>query len=374
MHRTVDDAPVRRRARHGHAARAVGRGRSTPSARPAPAWSCRPRPASRSPRRMAAQWATEPGLVFACGRYEGIDQRVADWAAEAGPVSEVSLGDYVLAGGESAVLVMVEAVTRLLPGVVGNRESVEFDSHADGLLEGPSYTRPASWRGHEVPAGAAVRRPRRDRPLAPRGVAAAHRDRRPDLLAALPDRRADRRRAGPPSTPMADAPARPPGAPGAGARPGGRRAPVRRPAGGPRDAARRRPVLVHARGTGRAGGGAAARRRPASWPRRSASSSTPPPGGAGLAASRRRAAARRARWTTGRPTSSSGTSSTRSTSAGRRRSRRYEDQPHRWWTRRGDQPQRRGLRPHRVGDAPPISCSEARGRGPRASSPEDVAQ
>ena len=100
---------------------------------------------------MAAQWAAEPGLVFACGRYEGIDQRVADWAADAGPVSEVSIGDYVLAGGESAVLVMVEAVTRLLPGVVGNRESVEFDSHADGLLEGPSYTRPASWRGHEVP-------------------------------------------------------------------------------------------------------------------------------------------------------------------------------------------------------------------------------
>ena len=63
--------------------------------------------------------------MFACGRYEGIDQRVADWAADAGPVSEVSIGDYVLAGGEVAVLVMVEAVTRLLPGVVGNRESVE---------------------------------------------------------------------------------------------------------------------------------------------------------------------------------------------------------------------------------------------------------
>ena len=85
------------------------------------------------------------------------------------------------------MLVMVEAVTRLLPGVVGNRESVEYDSHADGLLEGPSYTRPASWRGHEVPAGAAVRRPRRDRPLAARGVAATDR-RPPSRPAALPCR------------------------------------------------------------------------------------------------------------------------------------------------------------------------------------------
>ena len=154
--------------------------------RPGPGSSCRPPPGSRSPRRWRRSGPAEPGLVFACGRYEGIDQRVADWAAEAGPVSEVSLGDYVLAGGESAVLVMVEAVTRLLPGVVGNRESVEFDSHADGLLEGPSYTRPASWRGHEVPPvllsgdHAAIDRWRRAESL--RRTA----QRRPDLLATLP--------------------------------------------------------------------------------------------------------------------------------------------------------------------------------------------
>jgi tRNA (guanine37-N1)-methyltransferase len=147
-----------------------------------------PTPAGRPfTQALAAQWATEPGLVFACGRYEGIDQRVADWAADAGPVSEVSIGDYVLAGGESAVLVMVEAVTRLLPGVVGNSESVEYDSHADGLLEGPSYTRPASWRGHDVPPvllsgdHAAIARWRRGQSL--RRTAT----RRPDLLAALPD-------------------------------------------------------------------------------------------------------------------------------------------------------------------------------------------
>ena len=144
---------------------------------------------------------------------------MADWAADAGPVSEVSIGDYVLAGGESAVLVMVEAVTRLLPGVVGNRESVEFDSHADGLLEGPSYTRPATWRGHEVPPvllsgdHAAIARWRRAESL--RRTAA----RRPDLLAALPRRRADRRRADRRSTRMADAPAGPAGRAGARARP-----------------------------------------------------------------------------------------------------------------------------------------------------------
>jgi tRNA (guanine37-N1)-methyltransferase len=149
-----------------------------------------PTPAGRPfTQAMAAQWAAEPGLVFACGRYEGIDQRVADWGALGGPVSEVSIGDYVLAGGESAVLVMVEAVTRLLPGVVGNRESVEFDSHADGLLEGPSYTRPPSWRGHEVPPvllsgdHAAIARWRRAESL--RRTA----NRRPDLLAALPEGR-----------------------------------------------------------------------------------------------------------------------------------------------------------------------------------------
>ncbi|HWJ82800.1 MAG TPA: tRNA (guanosine(37)-N1)-methyltransferase TrmD [Nocardioides sp.] len=100
---------------------------------------------------VARDLATRERLVFACGRYEGIDQRVADWAGDAGPVSEVSIGDYVLAGGESAVLVMVEAVTRLLPGVVGNAESLVEESHEGGLLEYPVYTKPASWRGLDVP-------------------------------------------------------------------------------------------------------------------------------------------------------------------------------------------------------------------------------
>ncbi|MDQ1702813.1 MAG: tRNA (guanine37-N1)-methyltransferase [Frankiaceae bacterium] len=107
-------------------------------------------------QRLAAELATEPWLAFACGRYEGIDSRVLADAATRMRVEEVSLGDYVLAGGEVATLVVVEAVTRLLPGVLGNEVSVVDDSFADGamasLLEGPVYTRPPSWRGLDVPA------------------------------------------------------------------------------------------------------------------------------------------------------------------------------------------------------------------------------
>lgn len=195
VHRTVDDAPYG--GGPGMVMRPEPWGRALDAVRLPGTRLVVPTPAGAPfTQATAAAWAAEPGLVFACGRYEGIDQRVADWAAEGGPVSEVSIGDYVLAGGESAVLVMVEAVTRLLPGVVGNAESVELDSHADGLLEGPSYTRPASWRGHEVPPvllsgdHAAIARWRRAQSL--------HRtaDRRPDLLAALPeDALSDRERA-----------------------------------------------------------------------------------------------------------------------------------------------------------------------------------
>ncbi len=101
---------------------------------------------------MARQLATEPWLAFACGRYEGIDERVYEYAAERMPVTVVSLGDYVLNGGEVAVLAMVEAVARLLPGVIGNEASLVEESHEDGLLEYPVYTKPASWQGRDVPA------------------------------------------------------------------------------------------------------------------------------------------------------------------------------------------------------------------------------
>ena len=99
---------------------------------------------------MARELAAEPGLAFACGRYEGLDERVYEHAAERMRVRVVSLGDYVLNGGEVAVLAIVEAVARLLPGVIGNAESLVEESHEDGLLEYPVYTRPASWTDGEV--------------------------------------------------------------------------------------------------------------------------------------------------------------------------------------------------------------------------------
>jgi tRNA (guanine37-N1)-methyltransferase len=145
----------------------------------------------------AARLAAEPWLVFACGRYEGIDARVCEEAGRRMPVEELSIGDYVLAGGEVATLVMVEAATRLLPGVLGNTESAEQDSFAEGpmsdLLEGPVYTRPTVWRDREVPPvllsgdHGAVARWRRDEAL--RRTART----RPDLLRRHPWEAWDRR-------------------------------------------------------------------------------------------------------------------------------------------------------------------------------------
>jgi tRNA (guanine37-N1)-methyltransferase len=100
---------------------------------------------------IAQELATEQHLVFGCGRYEGIDQRVIDYAATRGRVRLLSLGDYVLNGGEVASMAMIEAIGRLIPGVVGNPESLVEESHSDGLLEYPSYTKPPAWRGFEVP-------------------------------------------------------------------------------------------------------------------------------------------------------------------------------------------------------------------------------
>ncbi|KNX37582.1 tRNA (guanosine(37)-N1)-methyltransferase TrmD [Luteipulveratus halotolerans] len=100
---------------------------------------------------MARELAERDWLVFACGRYEGIDERVYDHARSAYDVRVVSLGDYVLNGGEVAVLTIVEAVARLLPGVIGNAASLVEESHEDGLLEYPVYTKPAVWDGRAVP-------------------------------------------------------------------------------------------------------------------------------------------------------------------------------------------------------------------------------
>ena len=99
----------------------------------------------------ARELAGREHLIFGCGRYEGIDERVFEYAAELGEVRLISLGDYVLNGGEVAVMAMIEAIGRLIPGVVGNPESLVEESHEDGLLEYPSYTKPASWRERAVP-------------------------------------------------------------------------------------------------------------------------------------------------------------------------------------------------------------------------------
>lgn len=102
-------------------------------------------------QELARDFAQRGHLVFACGRYEGIDQRVVDYFRDKAHVVEVSIGDYVLNGGEVATLAIVEATARLIPGVLGNPESLREESHEAGLVEYPSYTKPASWRGLDVP-------------------------------------------------------------------------------------------------------------------------------------------------------------------------------------------------------------------------------
>ena len=101
---------------------------------------------------LAQELSSAQHIIFACGRYEGIDQRVVEHTKTRAKVLEVSIGDYVLNGGEVAAMVMIEAITRLIPGFMGNAESIIEESHSDGLLEYPSYTKPANWRGLEVPA------------------------------------------------------------------------------------------------------------------------------------------------------------------------------------------------------------------------------
>ena len=194
VHRSVDDTPfgggpgmVMSPAPWGEALDAV-LGSGSPDTRlilPTPA-------GVRFRQETAATYSRMARLVFACGRYEGIDGRFADDARTRVPVDEVSVGDYVLSGGEPAALVMIDAICRLLPGVLGNAASAPDDSFGGGagpmadLLEGPVFTRPRVWRGREVPAvllsgdHAAIARWRRDQAL--RRTAAL----RPDLLAALP--------------------------------------------------------------------------------------------------------------------------------------------------------------------------------------------
>jgi tRNA (guanine37-N1)-methyltransferase len=192
VHRTVDDSPYGGGA--GMVMRPEPWGEALDAVAEPPARLVVPTPAGvRLTQALAHDLAGEPHLVFACGRYEGIDQRVLDHAGTRMPVTEVSLGDYVLFGGEVAVLVVLEAVVRLLPGVLGNADSLVEESHVDGLLEAPVYTKPATWRGHEVPEilrsgdHGRIARWRRDQALLRTA------ERRPDLLAALPSESLDKK-------------------------------------------------------------------------------------------------------------------------------------------------------------------------------------
>ena len=189
-HRTVDDTPYGGGA--GMVMKADVWGRAIEHVADVPADGTTlvvPTPAGRRfTQAEAADLAGRTQLVFACGRYEGIDQRVVEHAAQVMDVRELSIGDYVLAGGEAAVLVIVEAVARLIPGVLGNPISAVTDSFGTGsagLLEYPSFTRPLDYQGLPVPAvllsghHGEIERWRRDESL--RRTAR----RRPDLLSAL---------------------------------------------------------------------------------------------------------------------------------------------------------------------------------------------
>jgi tRNA (guanine37-N1)-methyltransferase len=154
-HRTVDDTPygggagmVMRPEPWGQALDALTTGQTDPRLIVLS-------PSGRTlTQALAQELAGEQHLIFACGRYEGIDARVVEDAARRMRVDEMSIGDYVLSGGEVAAMVVIETVVRLLPGVMGNPESLIEESHGaehDGLLEGPVYTKPPSWRGLDVP-------------------------------------------------------------------------------------------------------------------------------------------------------------------------------------------------------------------------------
>jgi tRNA (guanine37-N1)-methyltransferase len=150
-HRNVDDTPagggagmVLRADVVSRALDVAGQGTPGPGRWPVVYLSPRGKPFDQA---MARRWAAGDGITLLCGRFEGVDERVL----EAYGIEEVSLGDFVLTGGEIAAQAMLDATVRLLPGVLGNAESTEEESHANGMLEHPHYTRPAEWRGRAIP-------------------------------------------------------------------------------------------------------------------------------------------------------------------------------------------------------------------------------
>ncbi len=150
VHKTVDDSPYGGGA--GMVIKPEPLGQALDSLIDAETTVIFPTPAGKLfNQEIAKELSAKKHLVFVCGRYEGIDQRVVDYADSKAETLELSIGDYVINGGEAASVVMIEAITRLIPGVIGNSESLVEESHEDGLVEYPSYTKPASWNGLDVP-------------------------------------------------------------------------------------------------------------------------------------------------------------------------------------------------------------------------------
>ena len=150
VHKTVDDSPYGGGA--GMVMKPEPLGQALDSLIDADTTVIFPTPAGKLFNQdIAKELSAKKHLVFVCGRYEGIDQRVVDYANSKVETLELSIGDYVINGGEAASVVMIEAITRLIPGVIGNSESLVEESHEDGLVEYPSYTKPASWNGLDVP-------------------------------------------------------------------------------------------------------------------------------------------------------------------------------------------------------------------------------
>ena len=150
VHKTVDDSPYGGGA--GMVMKPEPMGKALDSLVDSDSVIIFPSPAGKLfDQATAKDLATRQHLVFVCGRYEGIDQRVVEYASTKAETLELSIGDYVINGGEMASVVMIEAISRLIPGVIGNSDSLIEESHEDGLVEYPSYTKPASWNGLDVP-------------------------------------------------------------------------------------------------------------------------------------------------------------------------------------------------------------------------------
>ena len=191
-HRTVDDAPFGGGAgmvmRPDVVDAAVASAETTDLGGPPIYLTPRGRPLTQA---RVAEFAQAPGAVILCGRFEGVDERVV----AARGFDEVSLGDFVLSGGEAAAIALIDACVRLLPGVVGRRESLDDESFVDGLLEYPQYTRPRRWRGRRVPEVLISGDHGRVAEWRRKRAEEATRERRPDLWAAYAERARNQERA-----------------------------------------------------------------------------------------------------------------------------------------------------------------------------------